>query len=265
MKTEARVLSLGVAAALLSGCCACGGGSVVPVGTYLYANPANPEQFKGRLTVKFTTPGERMVIACGRKYRKDRKSRSGTTEANREVFKPHLAKMMNDGTAAVFWHLPVDKYDLVVVDAEQMKLYEGLALLRSSSPELAADKDLEGIKASLSPATERIGGWEGFFDTKQFERFETDGVRANVLLQQMRLGTALAESGAVLKGCIHSIDMCWVDRAKVEGAGWQVVCRQQLYRDELPSREFFTHTFLPELNGIRIGTSAKETGPIVLP
>ena len=54
-------------------------GGCVPVGTYLYAKPENPKQFTGRLTVHFTTSGKRMVVGYGRKYRKDRKSRKGTT------------------------------------------------------------------------------------------------------------------------------------------------------------------------------------------
>jgi hypothetical protein len=85
------------------------------------------------------------------------------------------------------------------------------------------------------------------------------------MLQQMRLGKAYAESGDLLQGCIHSIDVCWVERAKVEGQNWQVVTRQQLFRDELPAREFFKHRFLPELQGIRVGVTAKEIGPVSLP
>jgi len=241
------------------------GGSVVPVGTYLYANPANKNQYKGRLTVRFTTPGRnRLVIAYGRKYRKDRKSRDGTTEEEREKYKPWLGKLIDDGQGAIFWNLPADYYDIVVVDPDRMTVQEGLGLMITADPKLKTEKYLEEIKASLGLRTDRIGGWEGFFDNKQFERFETNGTRAGVFLQQMRLGTALAESGAVLKGCIHSIDIVWVERAKVEGAGWQVVDRQQLYRDEIPARTFFKHTFLPKLQGIRIGLRAKEINNIEL-
>ena len=62
------------------------GGSTVPVGTYLYSNPPNKDALKGNLTVEFSEPGEKMVIAYGRRYRKDRKDRTGTTEAQRELF-----------------------------------------------------------------------------------------------------------------------------------------------------------------------------------
>jgi len=235
-------------------------GGSVPVGTYLYANPENIERFKGSLTLKFQSPAKRLVVAYGRRYRKIRKSRKGTSEAERQLFKPFQAKVIDEGRKAIFWHLPPDIYDVVVVEdaGDTMKLYEGVALLRGSKPELATDEYFEEIKATLSPRTDRIGGWEGFFDTKQFERYETDGSQGCVLVQQMRLGKAFAESGDVLKGCIHSIDICWLERARVEGVGWQVMNRQQLYRDELPARTFFKHAFMPELQGHRIGTRAKE-------
>lgn len=256
---------LGLAAAVLP---ALGraGGSVAPVGTYLYANPANPEQWTGRLTVRFSTPGrQRLVIAYGRKYRKIRRSREGTTEAEREAFKPWLGKLIDDGRGAVFFHLPSDRYDIVVVDPERMQLHEGLSLLLGADPERATEAYFEEIRASLGLRTDRIGGWEAFFDTKQFERFETDGARAGVLVQQMRLGRALAESGAVLKGCIHSIDVVWIERAMVEDVGWQVITRQQLYRDELPARRFFDHHTVADLGGIVVVGRPVETAPLALP
>jgi hypothetical protein len=242
-----------------------GGGSVVPVGSYLYAKPENPEQYPGRLTVRFETPGNRLVVAWGRKWRKDRKERKGTDEEDRQKFKPYLGKPIDDGKGVIFWNLPIDRYDIVVIDAEAMKIHEGILLMRDGDPQQPLAKYLTEVEGSLGPRTDRIGGWEGFFDQKEFDRLETNGVRAGVFLQQMRLGKALAESGAVLKGCIHSIDVVWVERAKVEGAGWQVVSRQQLYRDEIPARTFFTHAYVEELAGIRIGTKPKEIGPIKLP
>lgn len=241
-------------------------GGSVRIGSYLYANPENPERFKGSLVVKFDKGEEgRMVIAYGHRYRKIRKTRKGTTEKERQIFKPHLAKNVNKGEKAIFWHLPADKYDLIVVQPKSMTLYEGVALLKGSSPDKSPPKYFEEIKQSLGPRKDRIGGWEGFFDGKQFERFESNGVRACILVQQMRLGKAFAESGDVLKGSVHSIDICWVERGKREGSGWQVVTRQQFYRDELPEKVYFKHLFVPELQGIRIGAREKVIGPIKLP
>jgi len=55
------------------------GGSVVPVGTYLYADLEKVPDATGSLELRFTTPGpHRLVVACGRKYRKDSKGRDGS-------------------------------------------------------------------------------------------------------------------------------------------------------------------------------------------
>ncbi len=256
-----RLLTLAAVAAALG----VAGAPPKKAGRYLYSNAPDKEKWKGRLEVRFTRPGPKLVVAYGRRYRKDRKDRAGTTEVSREKFKPYKAEMRENGTLAIFPHLPPDYYDLVIVSPETMQFYEGIRMLRTSNPEAATDKFFAEVKASLSRTKDRIGGWEAFFDSKKFERFETDGVRGAVLVQQMRLGKAFAESGEVLKGCIHSIDICWVERAKVEGVGWQVVTRQQLYRDELPSRNFFSHKYMPQLSGVRVGLRRKAVGPIELP
>ncbi len=237
-------------------------------GRYLYANPPEKEasHWPGRLTVRFKTPGNRTVVAYGRRYRKDRRSRKNTTEVSREKFKPYRARIQDQGRTAVFPHLPPDYYDLVVIEPATMHYYEGLRMLRDSDPKFPKhDAYFREVCKSLGLRKDRIGGWEAFFDHKQWDRFETNGQRGAVLVQQMRLGKTLAESGAVLKGCIHSIDICWVQRPLVEGAGWQVITRQQLYRAELPARVFFKHRYIPDLCGVRIGRRARVLGPLDLP
>lgn len=246
------------------------GGSVVPVGTYLYADLEKVPDASGSLELRFTTSGpHRLVVAFGRKYRKDSKGRDGTTEAEREAFKPRLAELREDGRCAFFAKLPPDYYDVMVIDASTMTFHEGISLIKKALTE-GVDSEREKlftdeIRKSLGLRDDRIGGWEGFFDNKQIERIEVADRRAGVLMQQMRLDTALAESGAVLKGCIHSLDVVWVERAIAEGAGWQVINRQQLYRDEIPARTFFKHSQLPALSGIRVGARAKKVTDIALP
>lgn len=236
-------------------------GEYVPVGGYLYANPANRENATGGFTVRFATPGRRIVVAYGRQNRKDRLARTDTDEAQREWFKPFKADMTEEGRLATLAHLPPDFYDLVIIEPETMQLYEGVDLLMEDTPELGGGPLFEEVRKSLSRRDDRLaGGWEAFFDTRTYERFETDGVRGGVFVQQMRQGQTYAESGALIKGCIHSIDVAWVVRSKTEGAGWQVLQRQQLYREELPKRQLFEHHFRPELQGIRVGIKMKELG-----
>lgn len=233
-------------------------------GMYLYASPESLEECRGNLKITFVSTGPRTVVAYGRRNRKIRRSRDGTTEAERERFKPVRATMKEGGRVALFPHLPPDYYDILVVDTGAMTVAEGMQLLPAADKRLATDQRFAAIRDSLGLRSDRIGGWEGFFDTKQFARFETDGLRAGVLLQQMRLGKTHEGGGAILKGTIHSLDVVWLEQARVQDAGWQVITRQQLYRKELPTENFFKTQYVPKLHGIRVGVRGREIGPVDL-
>ncbi len=230
-------------------------------GANLYAKPEAAKD-GAPLTLRFPAPGNRMVIAFARKTRKDRFSREGLTDEQRERVKPYRAEMQEDGRTARFPGIPPDFYDLVVLDQDTGALYEGVDLLPEDNADLAGSALQDEVKKTLAPSKERIGGFDAFFDQKRCERLETDGLRAAVLVQQMRLGRTLAESGEPIKGCIHSLDVVWLVKGGADGA-WQIMSRQQLYREELPSREFFRWQFRPELCGIRMGAEAKDLGVIL--
>ncbi|OPZ30613.1 MAG: hypothetical protein BWZ02_00687 [Lentisphaerae bacterium ADurb.BinA184] len=238
-------------------------GAQVPVGTYLYANPKTLESCPGSLRLSFSSPGDRRVVVFGRRHRKIHLPRAGTTEEQRERFKPVEAQMLDDGRTALFPHLPADLYDVLVISAADMTLHEGLQLAQESSTPPPPDA-FEAVRKSLAAAGDRVGGWEAFFDTKDFLRFGmADGVGC-VLVQQMRLAKAYAESGAELTGCVHAIHLCWV-RPTLDAAGtWEVLVTQQLYREELPARTLFRHVFVPELGGIRVGVREIAVGPVKL-
>jgi hypothetical protein len=143
-----------------------------------------------------------------------------------------------------------------------MTIHEGISLWSADDEPHLGDEQarpfIAEIRKSLGLRDDRIGGWEGFFDSKEICRIEVAGENAGVFMQQLRKGTALAESGAVLKGCIHSIDVVWVTRSLDDGkTGWQVINRQQLYRNELNSKEFLAHRHLKSLCGIRVGQRRK--------
>ncbi|MBO4344199.1 MAG: hypothetical protein J5833_00490 [Victivallales bacterium] len=247
------------------------GGSVVPVGEYLYADESKLPDKPGALEITFTTANaNRMVIAYGRKFRKDRADRRGTDEDGRQAFKPRLAKLSDGGKKATFVKLPPDYYDIVVIDDRAMTIHEGISLWSADEePHLgddAAKPFVDEIRKSLGLRDDRIGGWEGFFDTKNIERIEVADSNAGVFMQQLRKGVALAESGEQLKGCIHSIDVVWVTRSLDDGkSGWQVINRQQLYRNEIVSKEFFAHRHVKALCGIRVGQRKKVVENIELP
>lgn len=237
----------------------------VPVGTYLYTDSADlADEYEGGLVVRFEGRMPTLVIAYGRRYRKDRVTRKGTDEDERAVYKPFKAALDADRRTATFAGLPPDYYDLVILDEKRMRLWEGLDLLRDDQADEGTPELLESIQESLEKKGPGAVAWEAFFDTKQFERAEASGGRAAVFLQQMRLGPAVEESGAPIRGCIHSLDICWVEKARRD-AGWQVITRQQLYREELPKRRFFRHHRVNALTGVRIGLRRRTLGPLDLP
>ena len=226
----------------------------VPVGTYLYADMTKVPQARGSLTVKLAQASTtQLVVAWGHKNRKDRQERAGTTENERQALKPRLAELSKDGGTAVFPQLPPDFYDLIIIDPRKMTIVDGLTLQQNAMPTPRHQAYLEEItKTLLGKREDKVAAWEGFFDSKQILCCEYDDEKAGVLLQQMRLGKALAESGAVLEGTIHSVDVVWLERAK--NGQWQVLTRQQLYRGELPSRDFFCYRHEKGLSGLRIVT-----------
>lgn len=259
--TATRKSHLLCAALALAACLA----GAVRVGTYLYTDPEDlADDYEGGLTIEFAARTPTLVVAYGRRYRKNRYSRKDTREEERAEFKPFKARLEDGGSRAVFAALPPDHYDLVVLDEQSMALWEGIDMLTDDTPAGSGERQLKDIEDSLTAKGPGAVAWEAFFDTKRFERAESSPPKAAVFLQQMRLGPAVAESGAPIKGCIHSIDICWVEKARRD-AGWQVITRQQLYREELPKRTFFAHHHTPALQGIRVGLRQRSVGPVRLP
>ncbi len=196
---------------------------------YLYTE-TNPND-KGAITVKIDPGNEKVkvdrVVAFARKSRK-----------------PYLGKLSRDGKTASFQHLPIDKYDLLIVTDDTF--YDGFRLVRKH--------DAEALKPEAEAIAKEVKGIEGFFDGKVIERIEYEGAKAVVVLQQWRIGTALAESGARLKGTIHSIDLIWFEKPH---RGWQLIKRRQLYREETPRKAPLKHKFLKELSNIRVAGKGK--------
>ncbi len=197
-------------------------------GKYLYAK-TDPKD-TGGITVKLEAGKHKIshVIAFGRKSRK-----------------PFLGHFSPDGRSADFKNLPIDKYDLVVVTEDTF--YEGLQLVRKNDPTT--------VKAEAEAITKEVKGVEAFFDGKKVERIEIENLKACSLVQQWRIKVALAESGAKLKGTIHSIDLIWFEKPL---KGWQLVKRRQLYREELPHKQAFQHKYMKTLSNFRVAKKVVE-------
>lgn len=236
----------------------------VRVSSYLYADLEKVDDASGGLIIRFKNPSTtRKVVAYGWANRKLRKSRVGTTEDQRENVKPRLAEMSENGKVATFRKLPHDFYDVAVIDYVTMTFHEGLSLhhladdTNQPSPENIQRFNKEIEKTICGSREDGVAAWEGFFEKKRIDRYQYADDQAGILLQQVRVGKALAESGTQLAGNIHSLDVVWIQRTLVEGHGWQVINRQQLYRGEIQDDGFFKQTFVKEFSGIRIGSRVK--------
>ena len=237
----------------------------VSVGRYIYADLEKVDDASGGLVVRFADESPtRKVIAYGWANRKLRRSRADTVETQRENFKPRLAVMSQNGKVATFAKLPPDFYDVAVVDYVRLTFHEGMTLhhLAADDNQPAAEERprLESSIATVIMGSREDGiqAWEVFFDRKQLLRTAFADEQAGVLLQQMRTGTAFAESGTKLAGSVHSLDIVWLERTRGDGKdAWQVIQRQQLYRGELERPEFFRHVHLKELSGIRVGRKVR--------
>jgi hypothetical protein len=144
-----------------------------------------------------------------------------------------------DGNTIRFHHLPIDIYDLLLVG--DRSFYEAL--------QLSLDSDAAAVAREGTAIDGELAKVEAFFEGKQRHRLAIDGINAVVLLQQWRIGVALAESGARLEGTIHSLDLVWFEKPMGQ---WQLVRRRQLYRDEIELKTPLRHVHLPALGGFRV-------------
>lgn len=163
----------------------------------------------------------------------------------RKAKNPYLGVLSDGGATATFPHLPVDRYDLVVVTPTAF--YEGL--------QLVAQPDAATAAAEREAVVKEVSAIEAFFDGKAIPRLEFAGDQAVCLLQQWRRGVALTEAATVIKGTIHSIDLVWFARPN---RGWQLLRRRQLYRDELAGQQPFRHQYVPALGNLRVVNATKE-------
>ena len=235
--------------------------AAVPVGEYLYANPEKLPSAEGALTVQFASPVHDgcILLAWGQKHRKLLRPKKETTEAQREIYKPRIAKFSSDGKSATFSQMQPDFYDLILIDPQENIIVEGISLLPEEEESGDGETLKESIKQNLLGLRDdgKINAWEGFFDDKQIDRVETtDEGETAILLQQQRTRTALEESGRKVQGYIRSLDVVWL-APLTKGEGWQVLQRQQLYRKEHPNTELFHHKHNPRLSAIRIGAKPK--------
>lgn len=171
--------------------------------------------------------------------------------------KVYRAELRADRKEFLFRGLPVGKYDLMLLFADEF--YEGFTLTRDV--DTLTDEDRRGIRETISRAVP-------FFDTKEVHRLAgssgRDG-RARGVMQELRTGLIITQAAEELKDTqIRSIKLVWLHQV---GPGWQLVNTRELVRQEVagPMRKgVLPHHYRARLGEIRVTDSVRDLGTLNL-
>lgn len=171
----------------------------------------------------------------------------------RDRTRVYLATLDAGGTAFRFPHLPVGRFDLVLVTKDQ-RVIEGLAL--GAPPDLPADRS-QHLAAGVAKA-------DSFFNRRVCHRSGVEGEVALVFAERIRDGQILRGSGEPLNAGLRRLEIIELHEAADE---WQMTRTRHLYREETPRQPgipFFTHSHQPALGGLRVAASPRDLGTIDL-
>lgn len=166
----------------------------------------------------------------------------------------YSAPLSGDGKAFRFEHLPVGKYDLVLVTRDHAVL-EGLSL---------------GEPPALTPVSkghleQRIALADSFFNRRIIHRIGVDGEKALVFVERLRDRQTLKQSGEKLEANLRRLEVIELEQA---GDDWQMAATRHMYREGEkiePGTPFFTHVRIPALGNIRVVDGVKEVGAFAVP
>jgi hypothetical protein len=169
-----------------------------------------------------------------------------------KVFRATLTS--NDQTFR-FEHLPVGKYDLVLV-TKHREMFEGVRL---GEPLTSLSTDLQ------TNLEKRIALADSFFNRYKIHRSGVDGDRALVLVERLRDKLVLKQSGETLPQDLRRLEIIELDKSVDD---WQMIQSRHLYREGEPiekSPPFWRDTYVPALGAIRVVSGIKELGTLELP
>lgn len=181
---------------------------------------------------------------------------TGLTHAiavERDRKRVYLATLDDGGSGFHFNHLPVGRFDLVLVTKDN-RVVEGVAL----GPEAKlADDSRKHLEQGVAKA-------DSFFNRHVIDRIGVDGEVALVFVERVRDGTILRGSGEKIDACLRRLEIVELRHA---GDDWQMVSTRHLDREETPEIKgipFLTHLYLPVLGGLRLAGTPKDLGTIDL-
>ena len=167
----------------------------------------------------------------------------------------YRAELSDGGKTFQFHHLPVGKFDLVLITAGNT-IYEGLAL-----GDLAANPD----PVSEKNLRTRIGAADSFFNRFAILRNGANGEQALAFVERLRDRLTLQQSGEKLNANLRRFEI--IELAKA-GDDWQMSTTRHIYREEEPVREnppFMKHFFVSAIGNLRVVDSVKQLGELALP
>jgi len=166
-----------------------------------------------------------------------------------------LAELSDGGKAFQFEHLPVGKYDLVLVTKDGA-VYEGLAL--GGPPDAISPASRENLETRIAVA-------DSFFNRYTIHRIGFDGEQALAFVERIRDKLTLKQSGEKLDFNLRRLEIIELDQATDD---WQMAATRHIYREDEPiaeNRPFFKHVQLSTLGNIRVVDTVKDTGLLVPP
>ena len=164
----------------------------------------------------------------------------------------YRADLSNGGKDFQFLHLPVGKYDLVLVAAEAV--FEGLAL---GNPADSLDA------TSAKNLRTRIGAADSFFNRFAIHRIGLSGDQALAFVERVRDRLTLRQSGEKLDANLRRFEI--IDLAKADD-DWQMSATRHIYREEEPGNPaFMQHFYVSAIGNLRVVDSVKQLGSLTLP
>ena len=167
----------------------------------------------------------------------------------------YRGELADGGRAFRFSHLPVGKYDLVLVSGSNV-VFEGLTL---GSPLVNPDP------VSAQNLEKRIAVADSFFNRCAVCRTGIAGDQALAFVERIRDSLTLQQSGEKLNANLRRLEIIELVRAADD---WQMSTARHIYREEIPlgsTPGFLQHFFVSTIGNIRVVDSVKQLGTLNLP
>jgi hypothetical protein len=174
---------------------------------------------------------------------------------NHDHVRVYRGTVSADGRSFDFEHLPLGKYDLVMVTRDKL-VYEGIALGEPSRSDLPP--------ASMANLHLRIEKQDAFFNHTQIHRLGFDGANCYAFVERTSDRQTLRQDGTALGADLRRLEI--IELAQADDT-WQVTATRHLYREEQPVAgiDFLTDKFVPEFSNLRVIDSVKDIGKVLLP